>query len=294
MAQKRKLNRGLEALLGTGLLAKGQDETQGVQTPAAEQGALVPAAELPIERLLRGTYQPRREFDEEALQTLASSIKAQGVLQPVVVRPLADDRYEILSGERRWRAAQMAGLDRVPVVIKDVTDEAAIAIGLIENIQREDLNPVEEGLGLKRLQDEFGLSQEQVAEAVGRSRSAVANLLRLLNLESEVLGMLERNELDAGHAKVLLALNGGDQVRAARNVCKRQLSVRQTEVLVRGWGAKATPESPVDPNISRLETDLSGRLGAKVRIQHQQNGKGRLEIHYTSLEELDGVLGKIH
>ena len=291
MAQKRKLNRGLEALLGTGLLAKDQDDRQATQTTAAEQGA---PAELPIERLQRGTYQPRREFDEEALQTLASSIKAQGVLQPLLARPLADDRYEILSGERRWRAAQMAGLDRVPAVIKVVSDEAAIAIGLIENIQREDLNPVEEGLGLKRLQDEFGLSQEQVAEAVGRSRSAVANMLRLLNLESEVLGMLERSELDAGHAKVLLALSGGDQVRAARNVCKRQLSVRQTEVLVRGWGAKARPESPVDPNISRLETDLSSRLGAKVRIQHQQNGKGRLEVHYTSLEELDGVLDKIH
>ena len=291
MAQKRKLNRGLEALLGTGLLAKDQDDRQATQTTAAEQGA---PAELPIERLQRGTYQPRREFDEEALQTLASSIKAQGVLQPLLARPLADDRYEILSGERRWRAAQMAGLDRVPAVIKVVSDEAAIAIGLIENIQREDLNPVEEGLGLKRLQDEFGLSQEQVAEAVGRSRSAVANMLRLLNLESEVLGMLERSELDAGHAKVLLALHGGDQIRAARNVCKRQLSVRQTEVLVRGWGAKATPEPPVDPNISRLETDLSSRLGAKVRIQHQQNGKGRLEVHYTSLEELDGVLDKIH
>ena len=293
MVQKRKLNRGLEALLGTGLLAKGQDETQGAQPPAADHRVLTSSAELPIERLQRGAYQPRREFDEEALQTLASSIKAQGVLQPVVARPLAEDRYEILSGERRWRAAQMAGLDLVPVVIKDVSDEAAIAIGLIENIQREDLNPVEEGLGLKRLQDEFGLSQEQVAEAVGRSRSAVANLLRLLNLEIEVLGMLERGELDAGHAKVLLALSGGDQVRAARTVCKRQLSVRQTEVLVRGWGAKKTSDSLVDPNISRLETDLSGRLGAKVRIQHQQNGKGRLEIHYTSLEELDGVLGKI-
>ena len=293
MVQKRKLNRGLEALLGTGLLAKDEDDTQAAQTTAAEQGAPTPSAELPIERLQRGTYQPRREFDEEALRTLASSIKAQGVLQPVVARPLADGRYEILSGERRWRAAQMAGLDRIPVVIKDVSDEAAIAIGLIENIQREDLNPVEEGLGLKRLQDEFGLSQEQVAEAVGRSRPAVANLLRLLNLESEVLGLLERSELDAGHAKVLLALSGGDQIRAARNVCKRQLSVRQTELLVRGWGKKTTPDSPVDPNISRLETDLSSRLGAKVKIQHQQNGKGRLEIHYTSLEELDGVLGKM-
>jgi ParB family chromosome partitioning protein len=288
MAQKRKLNRGLEALLGTGLVATGQSETQETQA-----GELSLPADLPIERLQRGVYQPRREFEQEALKTLASSIKAQGVLQPVVARPLADDRYEILSGERRWRAAQMAGLDRVPVVIKDVSDETAIAIGLIENIQREDLNPVEEGLGLKRLQDEFGLSQDQVAEAVGRSRSAVANLLRLLNLESEVLAMLERSELDAGHAKVLLALSGGDQVRAARNVCKRQLSVRQTEVLVRGWGAKPAPDTPADPNISRLEADLSGRLGAKVRIQHQQNGKGRLEIHYTSLDELDGVLGKI-
>jgi ParB family chromosome partitioning protein len=292
MAQKRKLNRGLEALLGTGLLATGQSETQG-GTQESQAVSLSPPADLPIERLQRGTYQPRREFEQEALKTLANSIKAQGVLQPVVARPLADNRYEILSGERRWRAAQMAGLDRIPVVVKDVSDETAIAIGLIENIQREDLNPVEEGLGLKRLQDEFGLSQEQVAEAVGRSRSAVANLLRLLNLESEVLAMLERSELDAGHAKVLLALSGGDQVRAARSVRKRQLSVRQTEVLVRGWGAKPAPDMPADPNISRLETDLSGRLGAKVRIQHQQNGKGRLEIHYTSLEELDGVLGKI-
>ncbi len=292
MAQRRKLNRGLEALLGSGVLAKGQNDAQAAQEMSAEAGASSPMPELPIERLQRGAYQPRREFEQEALETLASSIKAQGVLQPVVARPLADDRYEILSGERRWRAAQMAGLDRIPVVIKDVTDETAIAIGLIENIQREDLNPVEEGLGLKRLQDEFGLSQEQVAEAVGRSRSAVANLLRLLKLESEVLGMLERSELDAGHAKVLLGLGGGDQIRAARAVCKRALSVRQTEAMVRGWGAKPAPDSPVDPNISRLETDLSGRLGAKVRIQHQQNGKGRLEIHYTSLEELDGVLGK--
>ena len=290
MAQKRKLNRGLEALLGSGLLNNAQtDEVK----PQAE--AISPQApnNLPVERLQQGVFQPRREFDQDALQTLADSIKAQGVLQPVVVRPVAADRFEILSGERRWRAAQLAGLDSVPVVIKDVNDEAAIAIGLIENIQREDLNPVEEGLGLKRLQDEFGLNQEQVAAAVGRSRSAVANLLRLLNLEKDVLAMLERGELDAGHAKVLLALTGGDQVRAARNVVKRGLSVRQTEALVKGWDAKTrTPATP-DPNISRLEQDLSTRLGAKVRIQHQQNGRGRLEVHYTSLDELDGVLNKI-
>lgn len=292
MAQKRKLNRGLEALLGSGLLNNAQAEMAPLRTnPEATLPETMSG--LPVERLQQGVFQPRREFDQEALQTLADSIKAQGILQPIVVRPLAADRFEILSGERRWRAAQLAGLDRVPVVIKDVNDEAAIAIGLIENIQREDLNPVEEGLGLKRLQDDFGLNQEQVAAAVGRSRSAVANLLRLLNLEKDVLAMLERSELDAGHAKVLLALTGGDQVRAARSVVKKRLSVRQTETLVKGWDSKTrTPATP-DPNISRLEQDLSTRLGAKVRIQHQQNGRGRLEVHYTSLDELDGVLNKI-
>ena len=292
MAQKRKLNRGLEALLGSGLL----NTPQGEATPAAPTSHAASATSpnsLPVEKLQRGEFQPRREFDKEALQTLADSITAQGILQPVVVRPLDADRFEILSGERRWRAAQLAGLDYVPVVVKDVTDEAAIAIGLIENIQREDLNPVEEGLGLKRLQDEFGLNQEQVAEAVGRSRSAVANLLRLLHLEKEVLSMLERGELDTGHAKVLLALSGGDQVRAARSVIKKGLSVRQTEALVKGWSTPDQPPAAPDPNISRLEKDLSTRLGAKVRIQHQQNGRGRLEVHYTSLDELDGVLKKI-
>ena len=292
MAQKRKLNRGLEALLGSGLLNTPQGEaTQAA--PSSDAASATSQNSLPVEKLQRGEFQPRREFDKEALQTLADSITAQGILQPVVVRPLDADRFEILSGERRWRAAQIAGLDHVPVVVKDVTDEAAIAIGLIENIQREDLNPVEEGLGLKRLQDEFGLNQEQVAEAVGRSRSAVANLLRLLHLEKEVLSMLERGELDTGHAKVLLALSGGDQVRAARSVIKKGLSVRQTEALVKGWSTPDQPPVAPDPNISRLEKDLSTRLGAKVRIQHQQNGRGRLEVHYTSLDELDGVLKKI-
>ena len=292
MAQKRKLNRGLEALLGSELL----NSPQGEATPAAPTSDATLATlpnNLPVEKLQRGVFQPRREFDQEALQTLADSITAQGILQPVVVRPLDADRFEILSGERRWRAAQLAGLDHVPVVVRDATDEAAVAIGLIENIQREDLNPVEEGLGLKRLQDEFGLNQEQVAKAVGRSRSAVANLLRLLHLEKEVLSMLERGELDTGHAKVLLALSGGDQVRAARSVIKKGLSVRQTEALVKGWSTPDQPPVSPDPNISRLEQDLSTRLGAKVRIQHQQNGRGRLEVHYTSLDELDGVLKKI-
>ena len=293
MAQKRKLNRGLEALLGSGLLANSSEPPQPDSSEGSSETSKAPLTDLPVELLQRGAYQPRREFEAEALESLASSIKAQGVLQPIVARPLDGDRYEILSGERRWRAAQLAGLDRIPVVIKAVTDEAAIAIGLIENIQREDLNPVEEGLGLKRLQDEFGLSQEQVASAVGRSRPAVANLLRLLNLEPEALGMLERGELDSGHAKALLGLSGGDQVRAARKVIKGALSVRQTETLVRGWGKSSEPPSPVDPNVSRLEQDLSARLGAKVRIQYQQGGRGRLEIQYSSLDELDGLLKRI-
>ena len=293
MAQKRKLNRGLEALLGSGLLANPAEPSSSESSAELLEPSTAPITELPVERLQRGAYQPRREFEPEALESLASSIKAQGVLQPIVARPLDGDRYEILSGERRWRAAQLAGLDRIPVVIKAVSDEAAIAIGLIENIQREDLNPVEEGLGLKRLQDEFGLSQEQVALAVGRSRSAVANLLRLLNLEPEVLSMLERSELNTGHAKVLLGLQGGDQVRAARKVTKVDLSVRQTETLVRGWGKSSATATPVDPNVSRLEQGLSARLGAKVRIQYQQSGRGRLEIQYSSLDELDGLLKRI-
>lgn len=287
MAPRRKLNRGLEALLGSGVLGN------AAQSGAKQAPGGAPTSELPIERLQRGQYQPRREFDQDALQTLADSIAAQGVLQPILVRRITEDRYEILSGERRWRAAQLAGLGHIPAVIRDVSDEAAIAIGLIENIQREDLNPVEEGLGLKRLQDEFGLSQDAVAQAVGRSRPAVANLLRLLNLEPEALGMLERREIDAGHAKVLLALSGGEQIRAARQVVKRGLSVRQTETLVKGFGVGRATAPSSDPNVSRLEQDLSSQLGAKVRIQHQQSGRGRLEIHYTSLDELDGILGKI-
>jgi ParB family chromosome partitioning protein len=289
MAPKRKLNRGLEALLGTGLLNKPEADTVNPSAASGESAL----SELPIEQLQRGHYQPRRNFTQDALQNLADSIKTQGILQPIVARPLAGGGFEILSGERRWRAAQLAQLATVPVVIKEVSDEAAISIGLIENIQREDLNPVEEGLGLKRLQEEFGLNQEQVANAVGRSRPAVANLLRLLQLETEVLGMLERQEIDAGHAKVLLALTGGDQIRAARQVYQKGLSVRQTEALVRPVVTDKPVKTQTDPNISRLEVDLSNQFGAQVKIRHQQSGRGRLEIHYTTLDELDGVLKKI-
>lgn len=293
MVQKRKLNRGLEALLGSGVIPKPQPKSVNDGGAGSNPGEAVPVAELPIEHLQRGMYQPRREFDADALDTLAESIKAQGILQPVVVRPLPNKRYEILSGERRWRAAQLVGLDRVPVVIKDVSDEDAIAIGLIENIQREDLNAVEEAFGLKRLQDEFGLSQEQIAGAVGRSRSAVANSLRLLNLHGDVQAMLAAGAIEVGHAKVLLGLESVEQLKAARQVAKRGLSVRQTETLVKGWRADKAPAPHKDPNVSRLEQDLSDRLGARVRIHHQQNGRGRLEIQYTTLDELDGILQKL-
>jgi len=293
MVQKRKLNRGLEALLGASVAAKpsqaatGTADTQDASEPSA------PLSEIPIEQLQRGVYQPRSEFEPEALDTLAASIKAQGILQPVVVRPISQHRYEILSGERRWRAAQLAGLDRVPVVIRDVPDEDAIAIALIENIQREDLNPVEEAFGLKRLQDEFGLNQEQIAQAVGRSRSAVANSLRLLNLHGDIQKMLGQGAIEVGHAKVLLGLDSADQLRAARQVAKRGLSVRQTEALVKSWGGDAAVKPNKDPNVSRLEQDLSARFGARVRIHHQQNGRGRLEIQYTTLDELDGILKRL-
>ena len=293
MVQKRKLNRGLEALLGASVAAKpsqaatGTADTQDASEPSA------PLSEIPIEQLQRGVYQPRSEFEPEALDTLAASIKAQGILQPVVVRPISQHRYEILSGERRWRAAQLAGLDRVPVVIRDVSDEDAIAIALIENIQREDLNPVEEAFGLKRLQDEFGLNQEQIAQAVGRSRSAVANSLRLLNLHGDIQKMLGQGAIEVGHAKVLLGLDSADQLRAARQVAKRGLSVRQTEALVKSWGGDAAVKPNKDPNVSRLEQDLSDRFGARVRIHHQQNGRGRLEIQYTTLDELDGILKRL-
>jgi ParB family chromosome partitioning protein len=292
MVQKRKLNRGLEALLGASVTAK---PAQAAAATADTEGASAPSAplrEIPIEQLQRGVYQPRSEFESEALDTLAASIKAQGVLQPVVVRPISQHRYEILSGERRWRAAQLAGLDRVPALIRDVRDEDAIAIALIENIQREDLNPVEEAFGLKRLQDEFGLNQEQIAQAVGRSRSAVANSLRLLNLHGDIQKMLGQGDIEVGHAKVLLGLDSADQLKAARQVAKRGLSVRQTEALVKSWGdSAATPHK--DPNVSRLEQDLSDRFGARVRIRHQQSGRGRLEIQYTTLDELDGILKRL-
>jgi ParB family chromosome partitioning protein len=237
----------------------------------------------------------------ESLEELADSIRAQGVVQPIVVRPApeADDgaRYEIIAGERRWRAAQLAGLQEIPAVIRDVPDEAAVAMALIENIQRENLNPLEEARALERLVTEFDMTHQQAAEAVGRSRTAVTNLLRLLDLSAEVKKLVEQRQLEMGHARALLALaDAGGQLSAARQVVSRGLSVRATERLVKRLlqpPRKAGPAPSRDPDIRRLESDLSERLGAKVTLQHGQAGKGRLVVTYNSLDELDGILAHI-
>lgn len=289
--KKRKLNRGLDALLGTDLTKKGPAGTAEASTISPGDGDL---RQLPLEFLQRGKYQPRIGFDEAALQELADSIKAQGVMQPIVVRSIGADRYEIVAGERRWRASQLAALDTIPAIVRDISDETAIAMALIENIQRENLNPLEEARALKRLQTEFDLSQQEVATAVGKSRPVIANLMRLLSLEREVSEMLEHGRIDAGHGKVLLALDGGDQVRAARKVADSKLSVRQTEALVKAMLAPAVDTAPQrkDPDIDRLERQLSERFGTKVVIENK-NGRGKLVIQYSDLDVLDGILNRI-
>ena len=289
--KKRKLNRGLDALLGTDLTKQAPAGTAEASTISPADGDL---RQLPLEFLQRGKYQPRIDFDEAALQELADSIKAQGVMQPIVVRSIGADRYEIVAGERRWRASQLAALDTIPAIVRDISDETAIAMALIENIQRENLNPLEEARALKRLQTEFDLSQQEVATAVGKSRSVIANLLRLLSLEREVSEMLEHGRIDAGHGKVLLALDGGDQVRAARKVVDSKLSVRQTEALVKAMLTPTVDTAPQrkDPDIDRLERQLSERFGTKVVIENK-NGRGKLVIQYSDLDVLDGILNRI-
>ena len=289
--KKRKLNRGLDALLGTDLTKKAPAGTAEASTISPGDGDL---RQLPLEFLQRGKYQPRIDFDEAALQELANSIKAQGVMQPIVVRSIGTDRYEIVAGERRWRASQLVALDTIPAIVRDISDETAIAMALIENIQRENLNPLEEARALKRLQTEFDLSQQEVATAVGKSRPVIANLMRLLSLEREVSKMLEHGRIDAGHGKVLLALDGGDQVRAARKVVDSKLSVRQTEALVKAMLAPAVDTAPqrTDPDIDRLERQLSERFGTKVVIENK-NGRGKLVIQYSDLDVLDGILNRI-
>jgi len=286
-AKRRGLGKGLDALLGS--------------RTGAELGAIDGNEELrflPVDLIQRGQYQPRTEFEQEALQDLANSIKAQGVVQPILVRRLdKGDKYEIIAGERRWRAAQLAGLHEIPVVLRQINDQTAMCMALIENIQREDLNPLEEANGLARLLDEFGMTHEGIADAVGRSRSTVSNMLRLLDLNASVKKMLGEGKLEMGHARALLPLPEKEQIEAARQVIRQALTVRATEVMVRGMlsGEKKTKKSPAkkDPDTLRLETDLSERLGASVSIKHSHKGKGVLEITYNSLDELDGILKRI-
>jgi len=305
MTQKKPtLGRGLADLLGQSRLATpGAPAAPGAAIPAARAPAADDEmAHLPLDLLQRGRYQPRLDIRAETLAELADSIRAQGVVQPIVVRPIGEadergvQRYEIIAGERRWRAAQQAGLREIPAVIRRIPDEAAIAMALIENIQRENLNPLEEARALERLISEFGLTHQQAADAVGRSRAAVSNLLRLLELPEEVCERLARRELEMGHARALLGLpQRRQQIEVGLLVARKGLSVRETESLVRRMvgpqqSRTPSPAMAADPNIQRLEDELAEKIGARVNIEHARGGHGRLVIRYNSLEELDGIL----
>ncbi|WP_339891813.1 ParB/RepB/Spo0J family partition protein [Neptuniibacter pectenicola] len=288
MAKKRGLGKGLDALLSSVRDVEDNVSTQGTES-------LDGYRLLPVDVIQRGRYQPRRDIEPQALEELANSIKAQGVMQPIVVRPIDSDRYEIIAGERRWRATQMAELTEIPAIVRDVPDEAAIAMALIENIQRENLNPIEEAISLQRLQDEFELTQQEVADAVGKSRSAVTNLLRLMNLSEEVKKMLEYGDLEMGHARALLALDDDAQLQIAKEVSGQGLSVRQTEALVKKiqQGGKPTPEKvkpELDPRLSELAGELSIRFATNVAISENAKGKGKITINYEDTETLDAIL----
>ena len=311
MSQKKPvMGRGLEALLGQMSRRPEPDAAQPASDVAAPAASKLPGdefAHLPLDLLQRGKYQPRVDMRQESLQELADSIKAQGIVQPIVVRPVdgagagGSQRYEIIAGERRWRAAQIAGLATVPAVIRRVPDEAAIAMALIENIQRENLNPLEEARALERLITEFGITHQQAADAVGRSRAAVTNLLRLLELPDEISTFLEHRELEMGHARALLGLTQRrQQVEVGTLVARKGLSVRDTEAMVRallnkpaGGGHETRDGRALDPNVQRLQDELSEKLGAVVQIQHSTSGKGKVVVSYHSLDELDGILEHI-
>lgn len=281
--QKRGLGRGLDALLGTkpkDVISNNQDAN---------------LTELDVDLIQPGKFQPRTKMDMMKLRELADSIKAQGMVQPVIVRSIGKNSYEIIAGERRWRAAQIAELSKIPVVVRDVDDRQTIAMALIENIQREDLSPLEEAIALQRLIDEFELTHQQAGEAVGRSRAAVSNLLRLLDLHRDVKKLLEDGQLEMGHARALLALDKGLQLKAAKEIIKKAMSVRLTEKFLKTFGevAKTIEKPTVDKDIQRLETELTEKLCSEVKIQHNNKGKGKLIINYHSVDELDGILARI-
>ena len=287
MSPKARLGKGLDALLGS--------------APSVTQSSQSALRQLPVDQIRKGRYQPRTRMDEAALEELAASISSQGIVQPLLVRETAGGGYELIAGERRWRAAQLAGLTEVPAVVRRVPDEAALAVGLIENIQRENLNPIEEAAGIRRLLDEFGLTHQQAAEAVGRSRVAVSNLLRLLKLDPSVREHLESGHIEAGHARALLGLVRDQQVVAAQAVMQRRLSVRQTEELVRRMldpsenTSSKKPKSKTGQNrdIQRFEEALSEKLAAPVHLESRDGKSGRLVIEYNSLDELDGIIERL-
>jgi ParB family chromosome partitioning protein len=282
--KKSRLGRGLDALLGD----------NGAVIAGVEPDKL---QQLPVELLQRGQFQPRRQMDQEALDELASSISKQGVLQPIVARKLSSGDYEIIAGERRWRAAQQAGLDRVPVVVRELSDQDAMVIGLIENLQREDLNPIEEARGMQRLIEEFTMTHQQVADSVSRSRAAVSNLLRLLSLQGEVSSLLEQGQLDMGHARALLSLDEIMQLKAAQQIIKAGMSVRQAEHLVRRLQEEqvnpTSKSKEKDPDVRHLEESLSEKLGTNVEIKVGSKGKGKLIIDFHGNDVLQGILEKI-
>ncbi|MEP0175708.1 MAG: ParB/RepB/Spo0J family partition protein [Paraglaciecola sp.] len=286
-AKKRGLGRGLDALLATS-----QSATSSELDKAEQKGEL---RKIPVEFLQPGKYQPRKDMSSEALEDLASSIRSQGVIQPIVVREVAENKFEIIAGERRWRASQIAQLDEIPCLVKNVPDESAVAIALIENIQREDLNAMEEAQALDRLMVEFELTHQEVATAVGKSRTTVTNLMRLNNLNDDVKLLLEHGDIEMGHARALLSLEGDVQNEAAQTVSGKGLTVRDTETLVRKLLTPVKPKAPIkpDPDVEKLQTTLSENLGAPVNIAHNAKGKGKLVINFSSLDQLDGILSHI-
>jgi ParB family chromosome partitioning protein len=287
-AKRRGLGRGLDALLTSN---KEIDDVAQSNLTSVDDSEL---QYLPIEQLQQGKYQPRKDMSAEALEDLSNSIRSQGIIQPIVVRNVSENTYEIIAGERRWRAAQIAEIDKIPCIIKNVEDEAAIAIGLIENIQREDLNAMEEAIALERLLTEFELTHQEVANAVGKSRTTVSNLLRLNKLNEDVKTLLEHGDIEMGHARALLALEDDLQSNTARTVVAKDLTVRETEALIKKIQApeKIVEETVKDPDTKRLEQNLSEKFGSQITIAHNKKGKGKLVISYTNLDELDGIVAR--
>ena len=276
MTKLKGLGRGLEALLG------------------ADEGSSGEMRKLALGELQPGKYQPRSLMDQDSLMHLAESIKAQGVMQPILVRPVAGGKYEIIAGERRWRASKLAGLGEVPVLVREVPDEAALSMALIENIQREELNPLEQAMGIQRLVDEFGMTHQEAADAVGYSRSATSNLLRLLNLAEPVQDLLMHGKIDMGHARALLSLGNAEQIEIGNLIAKKQLSVREAERLVQSLQKGGKQEKAVDRDVLRLQEEIATRLGTGVTISHGKKGSGKIMIEYTSLDHLDTILGRLH